>query len=188
MNFLNIWAIVLLILKIMVIAFTGNYIFFLFILINLLCRSSPYSQTYAIVFSNVQESVGTYNSWSRAYTSHQEVYLELFEAVWSGNVKKVKQLTIDQEVGKQAHICSHSNYTYRTPLNLAIEKNNSEMVELVLDVAFKQFTPMKFKAKKTEEKNAPLINNYDLSVMMRDMRVRNFLASTYFVFHKIYIY
>ena len=138
-------------------------------------NTSSYTPSYAITFSNVQESVGTFHSWSRAYTSHQEVYLELFDAVWKGDVKKVKALTIEKEIGKQAHICSYSNFTHRTPLHLAIEKNNSEMVQLVLDIALKQFTPMKFKAKKTEEKGAPLINNYDLSVMMRDMRVRIFI-------------
>jgi ankyrin repeat protein len=80
-------------------------------------------------------------------------------------------LTIDKEIGKQCHICSFSNFTQRSPLHIAIEKDNVEMVQLVLEIALKQFTPMKFKAKKSEEKSAPLINNYDLSVMMRDMRV-----------------
>ena len=64
-------------------------------------------------------------------------------------------------------MCSQSNNTGRSPLMLAVEKNNVPMMLKLLEIAQAQFTPM-FQNKAADNTKAPLINNFELVEMLRN--------------------
>ena len=109
------------------------------------------------------------------FLTTKAIYKELFEAVWSGDIEKVNKLTIEQPFGKQVHICCSSSFTQRTPLHIAMEKGNAKMVIRLIEIAMEQFTPLKTKDKKKDDK-VPLINNYELTRIMGQLTVRLFVV------------
>jgi hypothetical protein len=88
------------------------------------------------------------------------LYAELFNAVFKGDIATVKELTINQPVGKQVHVCCSSNLTGRTPLLIAAAQGNLNMALTLLDIASQQFTPLKFNKK---EQKVAAINNWELA-------------------------
>ncbi len=62
------------------------------------------------------------------------MYLELFEAVYRGDVETVKKLTIGNPVGKQAHVAAIANYSKRTPLHIAAEKNDWNLFSALVGI------------------------------------------------------
>lgn len=68
--------------------------------------------------------------------------MEFYEAVWEGDIKTVENLTIKKPIGSQVHVASISSFSNRTPLHLAVEKNNSKMLEKLIHIMVKQYTPL----------------------------------------------
>lgn len=95
----------------------------------------------------------------------------MFEAVWAGDIKAVNKLTVEKPIGKQAHVCSRAGYTNRTPLHVAMQRDNQKMLIRLIEIALEQFTPLTYKEKKKDDK-VPLINNYELTRIMSSLKVR----------------
>jgi hypothetical protein len=115
--------------------------------------------------------------------------LELFDAVVKGDIKTIEKLTIKQQIGKQVrypitvafclkickvHVCCSSDQSGRSPLDLAIELNNSKVATRILEIAIDQYTPLKLPTKEKKDDQVPLINNYELANLMRNLMVNYF--------------
>ncbi len=87
-------------------------------------------------------------------------------------MKTIEKLTIKQEIGKQIHVCSIADATHRTPLHVAAEQNHPEAVKRLIEIAKEQFTKIDPPKKQDKSGKTPAINNYELSNLMNNIRVR----------------
>lgn len=95
-------------------------------------------------------------------TEEESKYLEFYEAIWRGDVNTIEKLTIRQPIGKQVHVCCQTSLTHRTPLQIAILRNNSTIIKRLLEISVEQFTPFTPPNKQKKGDKVPLINNFDL--------------------------
>lgn len=103
---------------------------------------------------------------STVYEDLNDKYSAFYDAVLCGDLDKMEELTINQKVGSQVIVCSHTHkYSQRTPLMYAVMNGSVQVFKKVLEIAEKQYTPIKLKTsvKKKNRTFRPSINNYDLT-------------------------
>ena len=112
-----------------------------------------------------------------------EVSKQLFDGVVSSNLELIDQVTIKQEIGRQAHVCNSLSVidgqrrNYST-LFFAIYHNQPDLLRKLLEVAKQQYTPME-NAEKQQEKFVPSINNHDLmNLMKKGVKVGEYLTKS----------
>ena len=67
--------------------------------------------------------------------------LEFYEAVWRGDMDTIEKLSIKKPIGSQVLVASQAAHSNRTPLHLAVEKNNSQVLAKLIDIMILQYTP-----------------------------------------------
>ncbi|KAJ6236128.1 ankyrin repeat-containing protein [Anaeramoeba flamelloides] len=95
----------------------------------------------------------------------QDLYKELFEAVYQGDIKEVERLTLHD---KKLFISCSTSHSNRTPLHVAIQQGNFEMVQKIIEILVKQHVSIYSVIQRGEEKKkknyVPKINNLDLLI------------------------
>ena len=86
-------------------------------------------------------------------------YLDLFEAVWSDNLEKVRSLCSPDKESKVKCVLTCYGANYMSPLSIAVNRGNKEMIKLIFELLNTQFTPIPIKK---EVNKSGKISNYAL--------------------------
>ena len=61
--------------------------------------------------------------------------------MWCNDVKALEELSIKKPIGSQALVACYSHFSERTPLHLAVQKNNPELLAKLIEIMVQQYTP-----------------------------------------------
>ena len=80
----------------------------------------------------------------------REQYLELFEAVWAGDIEKVRELTLKADGDREPlQICVQDNRGF-APFHLAIARKHHQLAKLILEIAHAQYRPPQMKKQREQ--------------------------------------
>lgn len=111
------------------------------------------------------------------------LYMELYEAVFKGDVAAVEKATIKKALGAQAHVCSILEDLSMTPIHVAIERNFPQVAARLLEIALEQYTPIE-PPKPTKDRKTPAINNYELARLMETIKPGGFLDQAGYSYYR----
>ena len=136
----------------------------------------------SVSFSPITESGARYATYDQDQRSKVRALFDVLLA--SFDSKKLLNLTINEPIGKQIHVCSKIdpqpcfNRLSASSLQIATRYDNPEAVKLLLEIAVKQFTPLT-KRKKKDDTFVPTINNHELlKLLNQNIKPGDYLDSS----------
>jgi len=102
-------------------------------------------------------------------------YEKLFSKVWAEDFDALEEMTIKRPIGKQLHVTVKDHGI--NLLQIAIHKKNIKLAKKILEIAFKQYTPLPFEEEDSAGKRQAL-DNESIANMMSKIRPGDYLDAS----------